>query len=175
MESAALNPSTTNIHIHKNEEWKNLKRLSERYLETDDDSSLSTESEDFLIDNAQTKRFKSLSSNSSLDDSCFESPVNMGAMLRPKRIFHHEPRFQEIHNNHQVILSPITEISMNLNETSLNSDHSLLESNNEADHGFDDGTTPIKRYRNGGVIKSKLFSGSQLFNGGEFLKFFYFY
>ncbi|KAM7362114.1 string isoform 1-T2 [Cochliomyia hominivorax] len=152
MESAALTPSSS-IHINKTDEWKNLKRLSERYLEADD-PSLSGQSEEFLLDNAQSKRFKALgSSNSTLDDSCFESPVN----VRPKRIFQNEARFQEIHN-YNGVLSPITEISMNLNETSLNTDNSLLEPHNEIDHGFDDGTTPIKRFRNGGLMKSnKLF------------------
>ncbi|XP_046805135.1 M-phase inducer phosphatase isoform X1 [Lucilia cuprina] len=160
MESAALTPSSS-IHVPKTEEWKSLKRISDRYLEPDE-SSLSGESEEFMLDNAQTKRFKSLG-NSALDDSCFESPVNVGAMLRPKRIFQNESRFQEIHNNHHGILSPITEISMNLNETSLNSDHSMVESQIEVDHGFDDGTTPIKRFRSSG--RPKLFSTeSQLYN-----------
>lgn len=155
------------MHVHKSEEWKNLKRISERYLETDDDASLSGDAEEFASENVQSKRFKGLFS-SALDDSCFESPVNVGAMLRPKRIFQNASRFQDIHNNHHVFLSPITEISMNLNDTSLNSTPSLVESQIEADHGFDDGTTPIKRFRSSGLPQSKLFGESQLYKKGEF-------
>lgn len=162
MESSALTPSS-GINDHKNEEWKNLKRISERCLDHDE-SSLSGDGEEFVIDNAQTKRFKRLG-KFALDDSCFESPVNVGAMIRPKRIFQNEARFQEIHNNHHVILSPITEISMNLNETSLNSKPSMMESQIEADHGFDDGTTPVKRSRS--LIKPKQFSESKLYNEGK--------
>lgn len=140
METAAYASNTPTSHLSVDDAaWKAHKRFSDRdSFDPDDEDNISSSSGDLLLDQ-DSKRFKAaMAASCSSTDSCFESPINLNVMLRQKRLFHHELRFQEFHQ--QCALSPITELSMNLTDTSLNVD---------VDHGFEDGTTPVKRLRNG--------------------------
>ncbi|TMW53313.1 hypothetical protein DOY81_001613 [Sarcophaga bullata] len=150
MESSSLSPSSISNGHNNAEGWKSLKRASERFSETDE-PSLGSDGEDFILENRHSKRLKSLG-NSYLEEEYFESPV----ILRPKRNFPNKVRFQEVN---QSILSPITEISMNLNETSLCGGNSLQDSSCTApDGGYDEGTTPVGRKRS--LLKANVFKRS---------------
>lgn len=150
MESSTLSPSSHLSHSHNAEGWKTLKRVSERYSETEENTLCCNE--EFDMSNRHSKRFKDLG-KSFLEDACFKSPINVGVMFRPKRISQNKARFQE---TTQGVLSPITEISMNLNETSLGGGNSLQDSPNIADYCCEESSTPVKRLRKIGFRRSQL-------------------
>ena len=140
------------------QEWKTLKRAPERYSEADD-NSLGSDGEDFVLENRHSKRLKGLG-NSHLVDAYFESPV----ILRAKSNFPNKVRFEEVN---QGILSPITEISMNLNETSLCGAKSLQDSScTAADCDYDEATTPVRH--KGSLLKADVFKRSHRYKEGKF-------
>lgn len=173
--TSVLTPSSNNS-------WKAHKRFSRHDSDADSDTTLLSPNKTALNGNlndldeqtnaSQTKRFKAMGP---LDDANFESPVNVSAMLKSKRSFEKDPRFFEPSAN--AILSPITEISQNLTDTSLDSangkvnngsagySHQFLNVNKEFCSANDnDDATPIKRFgrqKNGLLLKSKLFHQEQ--------------
>lgn len=145
--------------------WKAQKRIPERDSDLDDDDDLASAKS---IKINRSKRFCGTfpilddHGTATLAEACFESPVNVTSMLRPKKCFLgiDNVRFRE--NN--AVLSPITEISLNMSETKLNSTPVKEElegacggcnDNIDIDYSSVSDVTPLKSWPNADRIGSR--------------------